>query len=384
MHDAGIEGKKRFVSVDMKKRKKVPRWKRILRIRRRLMALAVSVFVLVATVTVVREVKSHDVVEDTQQGNPEWVLAEMVTNTEEETRPVMPGGVGYHAPNADGTITVGDVSFVSGYHATEGTGMVDPDQNDMVSRYMILVNENTGEIVAGRQMHTRISPASMTKILTVLVAAEHLENEEELKETVQITLDITDYAYSHDCSSVGYLEGETATVEDLFYGTILPSGGDAALALAIHVAGSQEAFVDLMNDKIAELGLQDTHFTNCIGLYDKEHYSSVYDMSMILKAAVENDFCREVLSAHVYTTSISEQHPEGMTISNWFLRRIEDKDSDGLVLCAKTGFVNQSGSCAASYAIQEDGTPYICVTADASGGWRCIYDHVAAYLKYTP
>ena len=71
MHDAGIEGKKRFVSVDMKKRKKVPRWKRILRIRRRLMALAVSVFVLVATVTVVREVKSHDVVEDTQQGNPE-------------------------------------------------------------------------------------------------------------------------------------------------------------------------------------------------------------------------------------------------------------------------------------------------------------------------
>ena len=110
-----------------------------------------------------------------------------------------------------------------------------------------------------------------------------------------------------------------------------------------------DAFVDMMNEKLAELGLSDTaHFTNCVGLYDENHYCSIYDMAMILKAAVENDLAREVLTAHTYTTSATEQHPEGITISNWFLRRIEDKDTKGTVVCAKTGFVAQSGNCAAS------------------------------------
>jgi D-alanyl-D-alanine carboxypeptidase (penicillin-binding protein 5/6) len=104
-----------------------------------------------------------------------------------------------------------------------------------------------------------------------------------------------------------------------------------------------------MNEKLEELGIADTaHFTNCIGLYDDNHYCTAYDMAVIMKAAVENELCREVLSAHTYTTSSTEQHPDGITISNWFLRRIEDKDSGGLVLCGKTGFVNQSGSCAVS------------------------------------
>jgi D-alanyl-D-alanine carboxypeptidase (penicillin-binding protein 5/6) len=250
----------------------------------------------------------------------------------------------------------------------------------VTSTYAVLINESTNEIVAAKNEDTIISPASMTKILTVLVAAEHIE---DLDDTFTITLDITDYAYFNDCSSVGFLDGETVTVRDLFYGTILPSGGDAALALATYVAGSQEAFVELMNEKLEELGLSETaHFTNCIGLYDENHYCTVYDMAMILKAAVENDWCREVLSTHVYTTAPTEQHPDGITISNWFLRRIEDKDTGGEVLCAKTGFVNQSRNCAASYFISEDGTPYICVTADAHSGWRCIYDHVAMYSNY--
>lgn len=145
-----------------------------------------------------------------------------------------------------------------------------------------------------------------------------------------------------------------------------------------------DAFVDMMNEKLAELGLSDTaHFTNCVGLYDENHYCSIYDMAMILKAAVENDLAREVLTAHTYTTSATEQHPEGITISNWFLRRIEDKDTKGTVVCAKTGFVAQSGNCAASYEETDSGKHYICVTANAHSSWRCIYDHVAVYQEYT-
>lgn len=367
----------------MSKKKKLPRWKRILKIRRTIAMAILAVAAFGIVIALIQTLRSHntkqDIVaqENTQEAAPTVRVPENTQDTGEQTI-----GVGWNYPDADGYITVGDVRFKAGYTATEAAQMVTPSEDDVNSSYMVLINEATNEIVAGKNAKTRISPASMTKILTVLVAAEHVD---DLDAKVTIPIEVTDFAYSHDCSSVGYLDGEETTVRDLFYGTILPSGGDAALALVNYVAGSQDAFVELMNEKLAELGLSETsHMTNCIGLYDENHYSTVYDMAVILKAAVENDWCREVLSLHVYTTTPSVQHPEGITISNWFLRRIEDKDSDGVVLCAKTGFVNQSGNCAASYAIMNDGTPYICVTADAYSNWRCIYDHVAAYNKYTP
>ena len=282
----------------------------------------------------------------------------------EETAPAqtssMPFAVGYDAQETDSTTYLGSDSVQSSYAL-----LVDLDDNTIVSQ---------------KSAYDRINPASMTKILTVLVAAEHVT---DLDDTYTITKEITDFSYSHDCSAVGFLDEETVTVRDLLYGTILPSGGDAAAGLACYVAGSMDSFVNMMNEKLAELGLSDTaHFTNCVGLYDENHYCSIYDMAMILKAAVENDLAREVLTAHTYTTSATEQHPEGITISNWFLRRIEDKDTKGTVVCAKTGFVAQSGNCAASYEETDSGKHYICVTANAHSSWRCIYDHVAVYQEY--
>ncbi len=255
---------------------------------------------------------------------------------------------------------------------------------EVISSNAILIDESTNTIVASKAATERISPASMTKVLTVLVAAEYI-TEEDLDDTFTMTLEITDYAYVNDCSSVGFLDGEKVTVRDLFYGTILPSGGDAAVGLATYVAGSHEAFVDLMNEKLEELGLADTaHVTNCVGLYDEEHYCTVYDMAVIMKAAIQNELCKEFLSAHTYTTAPTTEHPEGIIISNWFLRRIEDKDTGGEVLSAKTGYVWQSGNCAVSYGIFGDETPYICVTADSTSSWRCIYDHVEIYNRYVP
>lgn len=258
------------------------------------------------------------------------------------------------------------------------------DSEEVISSHAILVDESTDTIIASKGAKERISPASMTKVLTVLVAAEHI-TEEQLEDTFTMTLEITDYAYVNDCSSVGFLDGEKVAVRDLFYGTVLPSGGDAAVGLATYIAGSHEAFVDMMNKKLDELGLSDTaHFTNCVGLYDENHYCTVYDMAVIMKAAMQNDMCREFLSAHTYTTTPTAEHPEGITISNWFLRRIEDKDTGGEVLCAKTGYVVQSKNCAVSYGIFAGGTPYICVTAGSTSSWRCIYDHVEIYNRYIP
>ena len=266
-------------------------------------------------------------------------------------------------------------------HKTEKT---EKFPKSVVSSRGILIDVESGDILAAKGAHKRIVPASMTKILTVLVAAEHI-TPEQMDDKVEITIDITDYSYRNDCSNTGYEVGEKVTVRDLFYGTILPSGADSAVALATYVAGSHEKFVDMMNEKLEEMGLSETtHFTNCVGLYDEDHYNTPYDMAMIIKAATDNEWVREVMSTHTYTTSKTKQHKEGLTVSNWFLRRIEDKDTYGEVLCAKTGFVAQSGSCAASLAADKNGKEYICVTAGSTSSWRCIYDHVELYQKYLP
>ncbi len=272
-------------------------------------------------------------------------------------------------------------SFFQGYSLDLNSDVSYISSDNVISTYALLVNLDTGSVVASKDANKRINPASMTKILTLLVAAEHITN---LEDTYEMTQAIGDFVFKHDCSAVGFQVGEKVSVQDMLYGTILPSGADAAMCLAEYIAGSQEAFVELMNDKLAELGLSDTaHFTNCIGIYNEDHYCTLLDMAMILKAAEENALCHQVLNARTYTTSLTEEHPEGIPVSNWFMRRIEDKDTHGEVMGAKTGFVNQSGCCGASYQISNDGTHYICVTADAYSSWRCIYDHVEIYDVYT-
>lgn len=260
---------------------------------------------------------------------------------------------------------------------------------EIVSEYGVLIDVEDQTILAEKDCQSRMYPASMTKILTVLTAAEALGitdgTEAVLDDTFTMTIEITDYCYINDCSVAYFSAGEEIPIRDLFYGTVLPSGADAALGLATYAAGSHEAFVELMNEKLRAMGISDsTHITNCVGLYDEEHYSTVYDMAVILKEAADNPFCREVLSAHTYNTALTEQHPEGLMLSNWFLRRIEDRDTHGEVLCAKTGYVRQAGNCAASLSVDVNGREYLCVTAKSSSSWQCIDDQNMLYQMYLP
>jgi len=284
------------------------------------------------------------------------------------------------ATNADAVDAPIIATTATGQYSAHTTDDTQAPPGEVNSTNVVFIDLQSGDILAQRGYKEVVSPASMTKVLTLLVASEHIT---DLDDTFTITIDITDYSFANDCSNVGFEVGEVVTVRDLLYGTILPSGGDAAVGLATYVAGSHEAFVELMNDKLEELGLSDTaHFTNCVGLYDENHHCTVYDMAMIMEAALENDLCREVLGARTYTTSATSQHPEGITISNWFIRRIEDKDTGGQILGAKTGYVNQSGSCAVSYGVDASGKGYVCATTGAHSSWRCIYDHVELYKKY--
>lgn len=338
-------------------------------------ALGVVIIIIAAVVALVRNPQANEtqmqarVESQVEQSSVEETIEAQTTT--EETSEVE-------------TSTVEEENVQQAYSFASTSDTVTIYSEEVISSNAILIDESTDTIIASKAAKERICPASMTKVLTVLVAAEHI-TEADLDDTFTMTLDITDYAYVNDCSSVGFLDGEKVTVRDLFYGTVLPSGGDAAVGLATYVAGSHEAFVEMMNEKLAELGLADSaHFTNCVGLYDENHYCTVYDMAVIMKAAMQNDLCKEFLSAHTYTTTPTTEHPEGIIISNWFLRRIEDKDTGGEVMCAKTGYVVQSGSCAVSYGVFADGMPYICVTAGSTSSWRCIYDQVEIYNRYIP
>ena len=275
----------------------------------------------------------------------------------------------------------------------------------LTSTYMILVDLDTDEIVAERDGDKVVSPASMTKVLTVLTAREYI-TPDTLDDTFTITTEITDYVDKKGASAVGFRPGDEVTVRDLLYGTILPSGADAALGLAEYCCGTQEAFVEQMNKKVDELGLSETaHFTNVVGMYDSDLHCTMKDMAMIMSMAIQDELLLDVLSKRKYNTDIkygvdengnpiekSEDDsegteepyfPDGIEISNWFLRRIEDKPMDGDVIAAKTGFVNQSGCCAVSYYISDTGKHYICVTGNSFSSWRTIYDHLSVYRSLT-
>ena len=257
----------------------------------------------------------------------------------------------------------------------------------MTSTYMVLVDLDTDEIIAERDCDKVVSPASMTKILTVLTAREFI-SEKNLDDTFKITADIVDYVGKNDCSAVGFQVDDEVTVRDLLYGTILCSGADAAIGLARYCCGDEQTFVDVMNSKVEQMGLAETaHFTNVVGVYNEDLHCTMKDMSVILATAIQDDLLLDVLSKRKYYTDIKYEDlemPDGIEISNWFLRRIEDKEFDGNVIAAKTGYVSEAGCCAASYYEADNGKRYICVTGNSFSSWRAIYDHVAVYRSLTP
>lgn len=263
------------------------------------------------------------------------------------------------------------------YPSTQSTKLISDETAG--STFAILVNAKTGKVIAQKNGDAYMFPASMTKVMTLLVASEHVKN---LTDTVTITQDILDYCAAHDCSTVGFSAGETVTVMDLLWGTILPSGADAALALGRYVAGSDAAFVQMMNEKAASLGLKNTHFTNCIGLYDAGHYTTCNDMAVIMNAAAANQLAMTVLVTPQYTTVPTLVHPSGITVRNLFLSRISPLSKPGVVLGAKTGYINQSRYCAVSYFVSTSGVPYICVTGQASSSMNAVTDHQKIYSAY--
>ncbi len=253
--------------------------------------------------------------------------------------------------------------------------------SEVDSTYAILIEKDTGKIVAQKNYNNKMYPASLTKIMTLLVA---VENVEDLNETFEMTYEIIDPLYVQEASLAGFSDSEQVKIIDLLYGAILPSGAEATYALAIHTAGSEADFVKLMNDKVAELGLKNTCFVNTSGLYDDNNYTTAYDMALILKAASENELAAKILSTYQYTTNPTEQHPEGILLTSTLFSRMkgDEPENGALIVGGKTGFVSQAGNCIASFGKSTSGKEYIFVTGDANGLWKSVFDHINTYEKY--
>ena len=260
---------------------------------------------------------------------------------------------------------------------TENTKTLDLE---LYSENALLIDLESNIVLVQKNADARIYPASMTKVMTVLVAAEHIENWDE---TFTMTQSIIDPLFLADASMAGFVHGEEVSMTELLYGAVLPSGAEATQALAIVTAGSEEAFAALMNEKAQALGLKDTHFVDASGLHDENHYTTLSDMAIIMQAALDNPHCREVLTSVNHTSPATTQNPEGVAMTNRFLYRIRPQQTGNVdIQAAKTGYTAQAMNCCVSYGIMENGRAAICVTAHAWTGDYCIADHLALYGTY--
>ena len=260
---------------------------------------------------------------------------------------------------------------------TENTKTLDLE---LYSENALLIDLESNTVLVQKNADARIYPASMTKVMTVLVAAEHIENWDE---TFTMTQSIIDPLFLADASMAGFVHGEEVSMTELLYGAVLPSGAEATEALAIVTAGSEEAFAALMNEKAQELGLKDTHFVDASGLHDENHYTTLSDMAIIMQAALDNPHCREVLTSVNHTSPATVQNPEGVAMTNRFLYRIRPQQTGNVdIQAAKTGYTAQAMNCCVSYGIMENGRAAICITAHAWTGDYCIADHLALYGTY--
>lgn len=243
-------------------------------------------------------------------------------------------------------------------------GIGNKENFNLYSPYMVLMDHETGNILTEEKSEERIYPASLTKIMTALVAIENLS---DLDESIYLSYENFDGLYEQQSSMAGFSPGEEVSARDLLYGDLLSSGGECAKTLALEVSGSEEAFVRKMNEMAAELGLKNTHFTNVYGLHDGDHYSTVRDMAILLNSALENETFREIFLASSYTTEPTELNPDGIILTSTLFSKMDSPYFDGgQILGGKTGYTDEAGLCLATLG-EKNGKEYILVTAGAKG-----------------
>ena len=222
------------------------------------------------------------------------------------------------------------------------------------SRNAIVINLNNNEVIYEKNKDEVINVASMQKIMTALVGIENIEDMND-------SFVIPDGMFSSldpELMMVGFESGDEVTYNDLLYGTMLRSGADAAYALAIRVSGNENDYIKLMNEKAVKLGLKDTYFKNTTGLDADGQHSSVSDMSILFKYALNNKNFKKIVTTESYTTSNGDFDIKGPIV-------VAKKYDMSYFLGGKTGYTDLAGKCLASFG-EQDGVSFLIVTANAN------------------
>jgi len=189
---------------------------------------------------------------------------------------------------------------------------------EVTAQRVVLLNLDTNASVYNKNADERAYPASLTKLVTLLVATDMITDYTQIVTASKSCYD--DLVVGS--SNIGITDGEQFAIEDLLYAVAISSANEAANALAIHLCGSIQAFVDKMNEKAQSLGAKNTHFINTHGLHDENHYTTAKDMSLIAKAAFENEHVIKYLSTASYKippTNKTDDRPTLITTNSLFL-----------------------------------------------------------------
>ena len=219
------------------------------------------------------------------------------------------------------------------------------------------------EVVYSYQANERLSPASLTKVLTALLVLENCQNLDEI-------ITIGDVTIREDgAQNFGFKEGDRITIRDLLYVTLVYSANDGALALAQHVAGTQEDFAEMMNARAADLGATHSHFVNPHGLTNEEHYTCAYDLYLIFNQAMQYPEFQKIVNTDKYSFSYisaanGEVTKEISTTNQYFLKGY-DSPENITVVGGKTGSTAAAGKCIILYLRSMTGHPYIAVVMGA-------------------
>lgn len=228
---------------------------------------------------------------------------------------------------------------------------------------------NNSRVIYSKEQSKQLPMASTTKIMTAIVVIENCSLDSVIK--------ISPIAVGVEGSSMYLYKDELVTVETLLYGLMLQSANDAATALAVHCAGDIDSFAQMMNDKAKAIGMKDTHFANPHGLDDETHYSTAYDMALLMTYAMKNDTFRCITSEYKFTSKMT-----GLDQSRLFINHNRLLKSYDGCIGGKTGYTKRSGRCLVSVAQRED-LMFVCVTLNAPNDWN---DHTRlfdmAYEQY--
>jgi len=236
------------------------------------------------------------------------------------------------------------------------------DDDDYTSKYIYILDREDKNLEYEKNSKSRAYPASLTKIMTTLVALEHIS---DLSAIAPVDVDTYREMVVNNASMAGFYGREKVTYRDLLYGTILSSGGEAANSLAVHVGGSVDEFVRMMNDKAAELGMKDTNFTNAEGLHNKNQYTTAYDMARLIDYALDNGHFRAIFTKESFITSKTSDHPDGIMLRSTVLSRLAGVNQKGFeIIGGKSGTTYEAGECWATLGIKE-GREYIVIVMGA-------------------